>query len=794
MSRSKPLQQSFAGGEVTPELAGLVASQAFQMGVAECRNFVTLPHGPAQYRPGFRFEQYAAGANHAPRLVPFVPDDANAYVLAFLDQAMFVHSVGGTVEGADTINGTFDTTHPSGLPYLKVATSANPQPLGFVRFVTGPDFLQAGGGWFVASSVGAYGGNSYYALTKPGLLGMSVGYAIDGGDTYPGSHAVTLRLAEMVETPWELADLPYLHFAQSLDVLTVTCRGYAPHRISNPAGVWTVAEDPVATAEPAFFSLTVQTAGTTPARYRFRVYQSYQASMLDGNAFAAFPATGVREVVLAVDPDDGQLELTGTGDSDPRAADVYVLVEIDGTWYYLFSDEAGDLPQIFGLSGFSAVTRDVEQLTEAVGSYTYADFTPRAVAYHEQRKWFGGDDENGLQTLTGLRSGSEFDSTYHDPPRATDACSFDIAALRRNAIEHLVSAASHLIALTGSAVFSVSAQGGISPVNVDIKNRSYVGAGIATPAVSEDAVLYAAARGGRIHEIRYSDERGGLVVNDLSRLAPHLFDGYLIRDMAFQQAPFPVLWVVRSDYRLLSCTYAPQLGVAAWHLHELPGQVHWVCVIPDGIEDAVFVSTRRTLEDLPGGATNVYAIERLAPWLENRRTRAVRLDAALTYDGAGATTIHGLWPLERQTVRVVADGGLIADRQVIDGRITLDVAASVVHVGLPYRGHLKTMPLNSLSRTTGAYGVGSEKSPTAVSFRVHESAGVKTGPSLDKLREPPPRLQTDLLGSPPALRTETRTVTIDATWDKDAAVYLVADEPFPVRILNLAVELEAAGR
>lgn len=50
-------------------------------------------------------------------------------------------------------------------------------------------------------------------------------------------------------------------------------------------------------------------------------------------------------------------------------------------------------------------------------------------------------------------------------------------------------------------------------------------------------------------------------------------------------------------------------------------------------------------------------------------------------------------PLEGETVRVCADGKTLPDKIVINGSITLDYPAAIVHVGLPYSAKLKTLPI-----------------------------------------------------------------------------------------------------
>ena len=49
------LEHSFSAGELTPELFGRVDLAKRQEGLALCRNFITLPHGPAVNRPGTEY-------------------------------------------------------------------------------------------------------------------------------------------------------------------------------------------------------------------------------------------------------------------------------------------------------------------------------------------------------------------------------------------------------------------------------------------------------------------------------------------------------------------------------------------------------------------------------------------------------------------------------------------------------------------------------------------------------------------------------------------------------------------
>lgn len=72
MAKSRKLQWSFAGGELSPQMFGHAEDPVFQIGAAKCQNFLITPHGPAARRPGFEYQVDAGVSTKASRLIPFV--------------------------------------------------------------------------------------------------------------------------------------------------------------------------------------------------------------------------------------------------------------------------------------------------------------------------------------------------------------------------------------------------------------------------------------------------------------------------------------------------------------------------------------------------------------------------------------------------------------------------------------------------------------------------------------------------------------------------------------------------
>lgn len=123
----RKLTMSFSGGEVTPEFWGQISDPKFQTGLALCRNFRILPHGPAENRPGFAYVNTAKTPSQPTRVIPFTYSTTQTMVLEFGNGSIRFHTNGATV-----LNG--------GVPY-EVATPYVAADLFGLKFVQSADVL-----------------------------------------------------------------------------------------------------------------------------------------------------------------------------------------------------------------------------------------------------------------------------------------------------------------------------------------------------------------------------------------------------------------------------------------------------------------------------------------------------------------------------------------------------------------------------------------------------------------------------------------------------------------------------
>ncbi|MCP4991634.1 MAG: hypothetical protein GY928_37915, partial [Colwellia sp.] len=174
--------------------------------------------------------------------------------------------------------------------------------------------------------------------------------------------------------------------------------------------------------------------------------------------------------------------------------------------------------------------------------------------------------------------------------------------------------------------------------------------------------------------------------------------------MAYAEEPDSILWCVRDDRTLIGLTYQREHQVWGWHRHTTLGEVESAASILEDGRSAVYLIVKRNIN-----GTEVRHIERMEPREETATEDAFFVDSGLTYDGAPATIISGLDHLEGEEVAILSDGYTVPDQVVTSGSITLDVAASKVHVGLRYTPAIETLDIDTPSESVKAQNISVSK-------------------------------------------------------------------------------------
>ena len=133
---------------------------------------------------------------------------------------------------------------------------------------------------------------------------------------------------------------------------------------------------------------------------------------------------------------------------------------------------------------------------------------------------------------------------------------------------------------TSGSEYKASGDGGpITAKNISITAQSYWGSARLAPIIIGNSVLHVQRHGARVRDLFYSLEKDGYAGNDLSILAPHLFDGHSLIQWAYQQTPGSTIWIVREDGMMPALTYMKEQDIWGWSRHVTQGAVTSVAAV-----------------------------------------------------------------------------------------------------------------------------------------------------------------------------------------------------------------------
>lgn len=463
------------------------------------------------------------------------------------------------------------------------------------------------------------------------------------------------------------------------------------------------------------------------------------------------------------------------------AATYNVYKQLNGLWGFIGNTQALSFADNNIAPDMAIVPGTPDAVFSGPGNY------PAAVCYFEQRRCFAGSD-NGPDNAWMSNSGTESMFSFSLPSLATDRIAFRVAALKADRILHLMPM-SQLIMLTSETEFALVPvnSDAITPSSISVKPQSYIGAAGVTPTIINTSMVYAAARGGHVRELGFAWTINGFQTGDLSLRAGHLFDNLHLVDQAYSKSPRPIIWFVSSNGKLLGLTYIPEEQLGAWHQHDTQGTFESIACVAEGSEDVLYAVVNRTI----GGATVRY-VERMASRIIDPADSStwffVDAGVAQTFMSP-VTVVSGLTWLEGQTVAVLADGGVQTQKVVTGGAITLDHAASVVQIGLPYVSDLLTLP--AVLQIDG-FGQGRKKNINKAWVKLYQSSGILVGPDENDLTEIKQR-DLEPWGSPPALQSAELEVLTTPSWQVSGQVLIRQENPLPLSVVGLTLEVAIGG-
>lgn len=255
------IKNSLAAGELSPALYGRTDLEKWGSGTSTCRNFYVNYRGGVQSRAGLAYvgtckQQYPI----PPRDIPFQFSLNQGYVLEFGEHYLRIKSDGAYVTEA-----------------TKTVTSVSSAGLFTTSAVHGYSI----GDWVYDIGNTSFSGLTWIIATTPTTSTFTVtnlfGTAITSATA---SGAGTVARIYTVTSPYTAVDLPYLKYAQSADVMTLTCVNtitsteYSPYslvRNSNTNWVFTATTFSAIVSAPTGLTATARSSDTLTTWYSYVV-------------------------------------------------------------------------------------------------------------------------------------------------------------------------------------------------------------------------------------------------------------------------------------------------------------------------------------------------------------------------------------------------------------------------------------------------------------------------------------------------------------------------------------------
>lgn len=391
--------------------------------------------------------------------------------------------------------------------------------------------------------------------------------------------------------------------------------------------------------------------------------------------------------------------------------------------------------------------------------------------YQDRVEWFTNNHLDATKISDYNNFGVSTDVTDDD------AISVIIKDKKINKINTAI-AGNKLVVFTDSGNF-IHNNDTFTPNSATFLKQGSTGGANVKPVIVRDNIIYVHPMKQAISDYAYNFETDGYAGQDITILANHLFENKKIKELAYQQEPYSIIWVLQEEGTVLACTYLRQQQVIAWTPMDFGGKVISIGVLSDGSNQELYLAVQRK------NGTFVEKMPTRLPVADPKDRFFV--DCGRTYRGEPATVITGLEYLNGETVVALADGYVVKDLVVANGQITLPNAASVVTVGLPYESVFETLTFD-VNNGDGS-NLNRKKRVVAVSVRYYNSRGSKISVNghreVNMLERKTSNDDTDI-----SLRNGFYREILPSSHDEPTTVKIRQDEPLPITIVSVIPELE----
>lgn len=269
----------------------------------------------------------------------------------------------------------------------------------------------------------------------------------------------------------------------------------------------------------------------------------------------------------------------------------------DELWEIQYAQQENDLYLVHPSHSVKKINYNGTTWSFSIPTFTGVTFSssgdyPKTICFYQNRLILASTD-NDPQTVWGSKTGSYTDFTLGTAD--DDAFEFHIAMDKKQRIQWVLSNRFDIFFGTNISEWKITSSSGvITPQDQQfVKYSEYGSADIKALLVNED-ILFVQRAKRSIRNYVYSNTIGGYQSANLMFKSDHLFRSE-IKEIALQQEPFSVLWVVKENGQVAALSYDRVLGVMGWSSRTTDGEIESVAVVTKSGEDEVWFVVKRNI-------------------------------------------------------------------------------------------------------------------------------------------------------------------------------------------------------
>ena len=390
---------------------------------------------------------------------------------------------------------------------------------------------------------------------------------------------------------------------------------------------------------------------------------------------------------------------------------------------------------------------------------------PQTVTFHEGRLWFGGSSSRP-STLWGSRVNDFFN---FDIGRSRDDEAIDVTldTDQVNAIQGLFSNRALQIFTTGQEFYIPNSP--VTPSNVAVIPQTNFGAKKVRPITIDGRTIYIQRTGKAIREfVQSSDVTNIYNSNSISLLASHIVldPSRMAASRGSDEVDANYAYFVNNDGTLLVYNVLGAEAIIGFTLWDI-----------DGFTFSDVAVVNDDLFGLVNSGSTSYIVR-----LNSDRVTDMGVKSATP----GSGTFTGLDHLNGLTVDIVGDGAFEGTAVVSSGQVSVDPDKTNTEVGLRFTPLVETMPLNLPLQNGPNFSEPKKINRVTVDF--FESLGIIVKNSAgQRARIADKTMGVDVFDNPTPKSGREDIWLLG--WDPVATVTITQEEPVPMTVLSIAVEV-----